>query len=90
MRQGTLLASVRRLIFPVTVMIKLFFEGEHSCFFATHGVLEDRVNRLVETLNPKDRTHDLNILCASWHTGMILGGIVGSALDDQLQWHLKW
>ncbi len=54
-------------------------------FALANGVLEAVANPLVATLFPQNRTHYLNILHASWPLGMILGGVVGWVLDDQMK-----
>ncbi len=46
-------------------------------FFAiANGTLEGVANPLVATLFPKNRTHYLNILHASWPAGMVLGALI--------------
>src|SRR6185436_12981778 len=50
-----------------------------------NGTLEAVANPLVATLFPQNRTHYLNILHASWPLGMIIGGILGWILDDQMK-----
>jgi MFS family permease len=57
-------------------------------FAFANGTLEAVANPLVATLFPKNRTHYLNILHASWPAGMILGVVAGWFLDDQLK--LSW
>jgi MFS family permease len=47
--------------------------------------LEAVANPLVATLYPKNRTHYLNILHASWPAGMVLGAIAGWFLDDKFK-----
>ena len=59
-------------------------------FAVANGTLEAVANPLVATLFPHNRTHYLNILHASWPAGMILGGIAGWTLDDQMQLHWKY
>lgn len=54
-------------------------------FAYANGTLEAVANPLVATLYPKNRTHYLNILHASWPAGMVLGAIVGWVLDDKMQ-----
>lgn len=54
-------------------------------FAYANGTLEAVANPLVATLFPKNRTHYLNILHASWPAGMVLGSIAGWILDDKLQ-----
>jgi MFS family permease len=57
-------------------------------FALANGTLEAVANPLVSTLFPKNRTHYLNILHASWPAGLVLGGLVGWFLGDGL--HLSW
>lgn len=57
-------------------------------FAYANGTLEAVANPLVATLYPKNRTHYLNILHASWPAGMVIGAIVGWYLDDKL--NLPW
>ena len=57
-------------------------------FAYANGTLEAVANPLVATLYPKNRTHYLNILHASWPAGMIIGAIIGWYLDDKMQ--LSW
>ena len=59
-------------------------------FAIANGTLEAVANPLVATLFPTKRTHYLNILHASWPAGLILGGVIGWVLDDQMQWHWKY
>jgi MFS family permease len=54
-------------------------------FALANGVLEAVANPLVATLFPKQRTHYLNILHASWPAGLIAGSAVGWILDDKMQ-----
>jgi len=58
-------------------------------FAIANGTLEAVANPLVATLFPNNRTHYLNILHASWPAGLILGGVAGWVLDDQMQWPWK-
>lgn len=59
-------------------------------FAIANGTLEAVANPLIATLFPRNRTHYLNILHASWPAGLILGGACGWVLDDQFEWHWKW
>lgn len=59
-------------------------------FAIANGTLEAVANPLVATLFPKNRTHYLNILHASWPAGLILGGALGWVLDDGLELHWKF
>jgi MFS family permease len=59
-------------------------------FAYANGTLEAVANPLVATLYPKNRTHYLNILHASWPAGMIIGVMLGWLLDDKLQIHWKY
>ncbi len=54
-------------------------------FAYANGTLEAVANPLVATLYPKNRTHYLNILHASWPAGMILGVVAGWILDDKME-----
>ncbi|MEQ1827276.1 MAG: MFS transporter [Pirellula sp.] len=58
-------------------------------FAYANGTLEAVANPLVATVFPKNRTHYLNILHASWPAGMILGTAAGWVLDDRLELHWK-
>lgn len=58
-------------------------------FAVANGFLEAVANPLIATIFPKDRTHYLNILHASWPAGLILGGIAGAILGERLSWHWK-
>ena len=51
-------------------------------FALANGTLEAVANPLVSTLFPRNRTHYLNILHASWPAGLVLGGLVGWILGD--------
>lgn len=57
-------------------------------FAYANGTLEAVANPLVATLYPKNRTHFLNILHASWPAGMVLGAGAGYLLGDVM--HLGW
>ncbi len=59
-------------------------------FAYANGTLEAVANPLVATLFPNNRTHYLNILHASWPAGLVLGGICGWVLDDQMNLPWKW
>src|SRR5690606_3635654 len=54
-------------------------------FGYANGTLEAVANPLVATLYPKNRTHYLNILHASWPAGMVVGAAMGWLLDDTMQ-----
>jgi MFS family permease len=59
-------------------------------FAIANGTLEAVANPLVATLFPKNRTHYLNILHASWPAGLVAGGAIGWMLGEQVGWHWKW
>ena len=59
-------------------------------FAYANGTLEAVANPLVATIFPKNRTHYLNILHASWPAGMILGTLLGWWLDDRMNLGWKW
>ncbi|MCB1095760.1 MAG: MFS transporter [Verrucomicrobiales bacterium] len=58
-------------------------------FAVANGTLEAVANPLVATLFPKNRTHYLNILHASWPAGLVLGGVIGWVLGGQMDWNWK-
>ncbi len=58
-------------------------------FALANGTLEAVANPLIATVFPKNRTHYLNILHASWPAGMILGALVTLFLGDTLSWKMK-
>lgn len=51
-------------------------------FALANGTLEAVANPLVATLFPKNRTHYLNILHASWPLGLVIGGLIGWTLGS--------
>lgn len=53
-------------------------------FAIANGTLEAVANPLVATLFPSNRTHYLNILHASWPAGLVIGGLVGWTLGEQM------
>lgn len=58
-------------------------------FAFANGTLEAVSNPLVSTLFPENRTHNLNILHASWPLGMVIGGMIGWFLgtgEGALHW----
>ena len=67
-----------------------FLFGGMFIFAFANGTLEAVANPLVATLFPKNRTHYLNILHASWPAGMILGTMLGWWLDDVQMLHWKY
>ena len=58
-------------------------------FALANGTLEAVANPLIATIYPKNRTHYLNILHASWPAGMILGALITLFLGDSLGWKTK-
>ena len=60
-------------------------------FALANGTLEAVANPLVSTLFPKNRTHYLNILHASWPAGLVVGGLIGWILGDGMgvSWKLQ-
>jgi MFS family permease len=58
-------------------------------FAVANGTLEAVANPLVATLFPNNRTHYLNILHASWPAGLVIGGLAGAYLGEQLHWTWK-
>ncbi|MEK9948793.1 MAG: MFS transporter [Verrucomicrobiales bacterium] len=55
-------------------------------FAIANGTLEAVANPLVATLFPKNRTHYLNILHASWPAGMVIGGLIGWTMGGSFGW----
>jgi len=71
------------------VAYKLLYWGTFV-FALANGTLEAVANPLVSTLFPKNRTHYLNILHASWPAGMVLGGLVGWTLGEAgVSWKIQ-
>jgi len=69
-----------------------YLYGGTFIFALANGTLEAVANPLVATLFPKDRTHYLNILHASWPAGLVLGGLVGWFLGegpDAMSWKIQ-
>jgi len=58
-------------------------------FAVANGTLEAVANPLVATLFPNNRTHYLNILHASWPAGLVIGGLAGAYLGEELKWGWK-
>jgi MFS family permease len=58
-------------------------------FALANGTLEAVANPLIATAFPKNRTHYLNILHASWPAGMILGALITLFLGEALPWKAK-
>ena len=54
-------------------------------FALANGTLEAVANPLVSTLFPSNRTHYLNILHASWPAGLVVGGLIGWILGEEMQ-----
>ncbi|TLD71228.1 MFS transporter [Phragmitibacter flavus] len=59
-------------------------------FALANGTLEAVANPLVSTLFPKNRTHYLNILHASWPLGMVVGGLIGWTLGNPEGMNVSW
>jgi MFS family permease len=57
-------------------------------FAIANGTLEGVANPLVATLFPKNRTHYLNILHASWPAGLVLGSLVVTGFSSAKEHHL--
>jgi MFS family permease len=69
----------------------LFLYWGTFLFGLANGTLEAVANPLVATLYPKNRTHYLNILHASWPLGMVFGGLIGWTLGSgENAWDWKW
>lgn len=61
----------------------LFLYWGTFVFALANGTLEAVANPLVATLFPKNRTHYLNILHASWPAGLVVGGLIGWTLGGE-------
>ncbi len=57
-------------------------------FAYANGTLEAVANPLVATIFPKNRTHFLNILHASWPLGMVVGAVASYCLGTVM--HFGW
>jgi MFS family permease len=55
-------------------------------FSLANGTCEAVINPLTATLFRKNKTHWLNILHAGWPAGLVLGAVVGLALNWMTQW----
>lgn len=58
-------------------------------FAIANGTLEAVANPLVATLFPKNRTHYLNILHASWPAGLVIGGLIGWTMGESFHWKVQ-
>jgi len=59
-------------------------------FALANGTLEAVANPLVATIFPKNRTHYLNILHASWPLGIAIGGAIGWTLGEAgVSWKIQ-
>lgn len=68
----------------------LFLYWGTFVFALANGTLEAVANPLVATLFPKNRTHYLNILHASWPAGMVVGGLIGWTLGAAgVKWQIQ-
>lgn len=74
-------------------------EGAYWClyiglltFSLANGTCEAVINPLTATLFPKNKTHWLNILHAGWPGGLVLGALVGLALNQMgdIGWQIRW
>jgi MFS family permease len=69
----------------------LFLYWGTFVFALANGTLEAVANPLVATLFPKNRTHYLNILHASWPAGLVVGGLIGWTLGGEggVSWKIQ-
>ncbi|WP_193215065.1 MFS transporter [Luteolibacter marinus] len=68
----------------------LFLKWGTFVFALANGTLEAVANPLVATLFPKNRTHYLNILHASWPAGLVIGGLIGWTLGESgVNWKIQ-
>src|SRR5438132_6098706 len=63
-------------------------------FSLANGTCEAVINPLTATLFPLNKTHWLNILHAGWPGGLVLGAVVGLAINQipalKDNWQVKW
>ncbi len=55
-------------------------------FAICNGLYEAVINPLVGQLYPENQTHYLNILHAGWPGGLILGGLLAAAFQNETAW----
>jgi len=74
-------------------------DGAYYCLFLGawafslgNGTCEAVINPLTATLFPQNKTHWLNILHAGWPGGLVLGAVVGLALNQipGITWEVRW
>jgi MFS family permease len=74
-------------------------DGAYYCLFLGawafslgNGTCEAVINPLTATLFPQNKTHWLNILHAGWPGGLVLGAVVGLALNQVpgVTWEVRW
>ncbi|MBM3459093.1 MAG: MFS transporter, partial [Armatimonadetes bacterium] len=55
-----------------------------------HGLVEAVINPLAATMYPEEKTHKLNVLHAWWPGGIVIGGLIASAMAGMgANWQLK-
>ncbi len=55
-----------------------------------NGLVEAVINPLIATLFPEEKTHKLNVLHAWWPGGLIIGGLLGFALNKfGISWQIQ-
>src|SRR5205823_13747256 len=61
-------------------------------FSLANGTCEAVINPLTASLFPRNKTHWLNILHAGWPGGLVLGALVGLALNQigGIGWQIRW
>jgi MFS family permease len=71
----------------------LLYLGQLS-FSLANGTCEAVINPLTASLFPRNKTHWLNILHAGWPAGLVLGALVGLAINQipvvKDYWQVKW
>jgi MFS family permease len=67
------------------------FLGQFT-FSLANGTCEAVINPLTASLFPRNKTHWLNILHAGWPGGLVLGAVVGLALNQVggIGWEIRW
>ena len=69
-----------------TAKVVLLLKMSVLLFSVCNGLYEAAINPLVGQLYPENQTHYLNILHAGWPGGMILGGLLAAAFQNETAW----
>ena len=69
-----------------TAKVVLLLKLSVLLFSVCNGLYEAAINPLVGQLYPENQTHYLNILHAGWPGGMIVGGLLAAAFQNETAW----